>query len=134
MTKNWIYQARPDQYDIREHLRVGEEVPWRATRFAKDMRDGDGVFFWLAGTPDIRGVYARGHVTGPVYKDEQGAPRIPVKVDAILDDHVTVKTISESPTLKNLDILRIPIGTNFKLKDTEAEGIKLLFSSKQIKT
>jgi predicted RNA-binding protein with PUA-like domain len=125
--KSWIFQARPDQYDIRERLHVGDEVPWYATRFAREMEKGDRVFFWLAGSSDIRGIYARGHVSGATYDDENGTPRIPVQVDEILPHPVSVAEIRRSPALKDLGILRVPIGTNFKLQDEEAEGITRLF-------
>jgi hypothetical protein len=125
--KSWIFQARPEQYDIRERLHVGDEVPWYATRFAREMEEGDRVFFWLAGSADIRGIYARGHVSGATYDDENGTPRIPVQVDEILPHPVSVAEIRRSPVLKDLGILRVPIGTNFKLLDDEAEGIMRLF-------
>jgi predicted RNA-binding protein with PUA-like domain len=127
--KSWIFQARPDQYDIRSRLRVGMEVPWYATRFASEMREGDAVIFWLAGPPSIRGIYARGHVSGTVYKDSEGAPRIPVRIDEILKKHISVEQIRKNPELKDLSILRIPIGTNFKLEHSQFEAISNLFGS-----
>lgn len=127
--KSWIFQARPDKYDIRKRLHVGDEVPWYATRYAKEMQQGDLVFFWLSGGSDIRGIYARGHVCGVVYDDDNGTPRIPVKVDAVLTRHVSVAPVRQSPALKDLSILRAPIGTNFKLQDHEADRIAQLFDA-----
>jgi hypothetical protein len=44
----WIFQAVPEQYDLRRALAALDEDIWLAQRRASDMQPGQAVFFWLA--------------------------------------------------------------------------------------
>jgi hypothetical protein len=44
----WIFQAVPEQYDLRTALGKLDEDVWLARQRASDMAAGQKVFFWLA--------------------------------------------------------------------------------------
>ena len=120
----WIFQAKPSQYDLRKKLKAGDVVPWHATRYRSEMRDGDVVYFWLAGDFEIRGVYGRGRIVGEPFRAEDGTPRIKVKVEKRYDLPLGVSQIRDDEKLQDLDILRIPIGTNFRLTPEQSVALE----------
>lgn len=120
----WIFQSKPQQYDLREELEVGSVEPWMATRYRSEMREGDTVYFWLAGSPDIRGIYGRGKIVGEPYRHSDGGPVVDVKVDKTFHPPLTVSKIKSDIKLRKLDILRVPIGTNFRLDQEQIEALE----------
>jgi hypothetical protein len=120
----WIFQSKPSQTDLRKELKVGAVDPWMATRYRSEMRDGDIVYFWLAGDPEIRGIYGRGRIVGAPFRDEDGTPLINVKVEKRYRERLSVSEVRKDRKLQDLDILRIPIGTNFRLSKTETEALE----------
>ncbi len=52
----WLFQGNPKYYRIINGIRDFEQMPWLATRYAKDMAPGDGVMIWKSG--DKAGIYA----------------------------------------------------------------------------
>jgi hypothetical protein len=75
----WIFQSKPSQTDLRTELRVGAVDQWMATRYRSEMRDGDVVYFWLAGNANIRGVYGRGRIVGEPFAIEMVRPSLTSK-------------------------------------------------------
>jgi hypothetical protein len=45
----WLFQGNPKYYHIIDGIREFEQMPWFATRYAKDMVAGDGVLIWKSG-------------------------------------------------------------------------------------
>lgn len=119
----WIFQSRPDQFDFSSEVAEGETVPWWATRYRADMKPGDKVVFWVAGPEDKRGVYGLGRIENePTSSQGDDVPRVNVKVERKLEKPVTVRHFRNNAILKDMQIMKIPIGTNFRLdKDEEAE-------------
>jgi predicted RNA-binding protein with PUA-like domain len=120
----WIFQSKPSQTDLRTELRVGAVDQWMATRYRSEMRDGDVVYFWLAGNANIRGVYGRGRIVGEPFRDRDGTPVINVKVEKRFAEPLGVSKIREDEKLQELDILRVPIGTNFRLSQEESAALE----------
>jgi len=86
------------------------------------MNPGDIVYFWMSGSPDIRGIYGWGRLASSPY------PRgdkfeVDVIYEKKLSDYVSLDSIRSKEELKNLLILRVAIGTNFLIDRTEAEAI-----------
>jgi len=120
----WIFQAVPERYDLRERLVAGEKVTWYATRYRSYMSAGDIVFFWLAGSDSIRGIYGWGKLTSsPYMKSEWESYGVDVQYEKRLPSHIPVNTIQAIPELENLLILRAPQATNFLLSIEEARAI-----------
>jgi hypothetical protein len=120
----WIFQSKPSQTDLRKDLKVGAVDVWMATRYRSEMRDGDVVYFWLAGGADIRGVYGRGRIVGEPFRDDDGTPGIKVKVEKRYREPLGVSEIRKDKKLQELDILRIPIGTNFRLTKEQSAALE----------
>lgn len=116
----WVFQSKTSQTDLRSELEVGAVDEWMATRYRSEMHDGDVVYFWLAGDPTIRGIYGRGRIVGEPFRDGEGAPVIKVKVEERYAEPLGVSEIRSEEKLQDLDILRIPIGTNFRLTADQA--------------
>jgi predicted RNA-binding protein with PUA-like domain len=57
----WIFQAKPEQYEIK-NIRENEEEVWLVTRYRREMGRDDIVFFWRAGNRDERGIYGWGKI------------------------------------------------------------------------
>ncbi|WP_395646854.1 EVE domain-containing protein [Terricaulis sp.] len=125
---SWIFQARPDRYRLDTDLKVGKTDDWLATRYRADMAPGDKVFFWQAGEKDKRGVYGVGKIEAAPTQDDDGEYVVPVKVLKVLPTPVTSVDIGDQPLLKDLQILQIPIGTNFKMTDEESKTLDQLLS------
>ena len=112
----WIFQSVPKRYDLRERLLEGVEVTWYATRYRNRMLVGDVVFFWLAGPPDIRGIYGWGKLTSTPYrKDAWRSHGVDVRFEKRLKAHLSVTEIRSVPDLQDLLILRSAQATNFLL-------------------
>ena len=59
MNRYWIFQSRPDRYDLRQELYPGKIDSWDATRYRNFMEPGGIVFFRLSGEPEHRGISGR---------------------------------------------------------------------------
>ena len=50
MPNYWIFQTRPDKYDLLSALNVLDVDVWTVPeRYARSIRNGDKIFFWKAG-------------------------------------------------------------------------------------
>jgi predicted RNA-binding protein with PUA-like domain len=124
--KAWIFQSTSDRYDLRETkvLSAGRRATWLATRFRQGMAPGDLVFFWLAGDPEIRGIYGWGHLLTKAYVDNtDDSFGVDVVCDRRLAQHVPVDRIKAAAQLGDLLVLRAPQATNFPLTDEETRAL-----------
>jgi hypothetical protein len=89
---------------------------WIASRYHARMAAGDLVFYWMGGPSNTRGVYGWGHiVTAPDRSVPGEPPKVRVRCDKRLSQHIGVDEIKRNPKLANLMILNLPIGTNFQI-------------------
>ena len=124
----WLFQANPDFYDLSGALlskEVGHEDDWVVTRYRDEMRAGDPVVLWQSG--GAAGIYAIGELTdepsqrptGDFWPDkEQRAPTewaVSFRYTHILEDPIPKTTLLSHPILKDLQVIRAPQGTNFKV-------------------
>jgi hypothetical protein len=137
-----MFQAVPEQYDLRRALAdLGEDV-WLARQRAHDMAPGQEVFFWLARKGG--GLVAVGRLISPV--EEQAAPawQLPYWMPAAraaaatVEPRIRVRYTSKFPGRPlSRDLLRMDpalgsqqpigpvyVGTNFAV--TEAARLALL--------
>lgn len=124
---NWLFQSRPDRYDLREKIIIGKAATWYVTRYRDEMCQGDKVYFWLAGDPEIRGVYGCGELVGKPFKNpDWDAYGVKVRYSEKITPHISVDRILRDNVLKNMLILRAPSATNFKLSETEVKRLNIL--------
>jgi len=128
----FIFQAKPSVYDLRERLSVDKDVGWLASRYYKEMKPGDIVFFWLAGDKKQRGLYGWGEISPKgVFKDSKDLYRVAVSYKKSFNEmdppsHISYKEFQKDPVLKDLTLLHMAIGTNFILSKEEYNAINEL--------
>ena len=126
---NWIFQALPQRYPLSEKLVENHIEMWLVTRYKDEMKVGDKVYFWQAGKPDKRGIYGKGEIISePKFYSDWGYG-IKVKYTKRLNNHINVHTIKKQEKLKSHVIIKMPIGTNFKLSDSETSIIESIFQN-----
>ncbi len=111
----WIFQAIPKRYDLRERMKAGETETWLVTRYRDEMNKGDLVFFWLAGPPEIRGIYGWGRILGKVEFFEGWGHGVEINYEAVLPERLPSEELKQLDILGEHLIFRMAVGTNFKL-------------------
>jgi hypothetical protein len=120
----FIFQAKPNIYPIPERLDIGKAVGWLASRYKDYMHTGNIVYFWRAGDKERRGIYGWGDITSnTTFIDKKGAYRIAVTCRVIFPRHINVSSLYDDPILKDLQILRSAMGTNFLLSKEENDAL-----------
>lgn len=130
---SFIFQAVPSRYDLRKELVPGRRASWLASRYLEQMVQGETVYFWLAGEPTTRGIYGWGVITGAAPQAVGGEYRIEVEYVRSFwqlhpAQHLSHELIAKDPVLKNLLILRLPVGTNFLLSPREDAALRALIA------
>lgn len=117
---HWIFQAIPKRYDLREKMKEGEREVWLVSRYRNQMKAGDIVFMWLAGRPEIRGLYGWGRITEkePKYYEDWGHG-IEISYERFFQEHVPSDLIKALPEFSGHMLLKMPMGTNFAIDDQQ---------------
>lgn len=128
----WIFQSTVDRFDLRDpgQFQVGKRDSWAATRYRAEMHPEDLVFFWLAGPSDIRGIYGWGKLTSSPYLMGKEGYVVDVQYLDRLSEPILVGEIEQSSDLEKLQIIRISIGTNFRIDRKEADAIAELIGDR----
>lgn len=128
----WIFQSIPQRFNLQIELIEGKKDTWYATRYLNLLKSGDLVFFWQAGSENIRGLYGWGKIaSSPYLKPEWTKHGIDVKYEKRLEPHISVNKIKSDPELKDMLILRTAQATNFLLSPDEARAISKLIKPEQ---
>jgi hypothetical protein len=113
----FIFQAKKkegDEGDLRIFVVDGLTDVWLASKCYRIMAPGDVVFFWMAGKPEIRGIYGWGVLISVAERDDQdGIFSVNVRYERRFGSPLLAATLKEHPRLRNLSVLRNPVGTNF---------------------
>ncbi|MFM0351412.1 EVE domain-containing protein [Paraburkholderia sp. RL17-347-BIC-D] len=120
----FLFQSVVERYDLREKLVPGVQDTWYATRYRREMRPGDFVFFWLAGNQGVRGVYGWGKLTtDPYQKPEWDSYGVDVQYEVSFSKPILAASLEEDNILRGMLIFRAPQATNFLLSRAEAESL-----------
>lgn len=145
MANCWVFQANPQRFDIHAFLKkTKEEFPWLVEQYKKEISLGDIVFLWAAigGGERMRaGVVALAEVTGAVRNDFR-APGVdcfwhdqtgvvtpvdwaPLKMKGIAASrhNLSYDAIKNDPVLHDMEIMKFPRGTNFRVSKMEADRL-----------
>jgi hypothetical protein len=130
---SFIFQAVPSRYDLRSELIPGRRVSWLASRYLEQMVQGEIVYFWLAGEAETRGLYGWGAISGPAPQAVGSEYRIEVEylcnfLDRQPPRHISAALVAKESALRNMLILRMPIGTNFLLSQREDAALRTLIT------
>ncbi len=128
----WLFQANPKYSRILDGIRELEGMHWLVTRYAQQIAVGDRVLIWVAGKD--AGIYAIATVTqSPHFVDRPpdfdywllplraiGRFYAPVQfTHKLLDDPILKTIVRHDPVLSQLQVLRTPHNTNFKVTPEE---------------
>jgi hypothetical protein len=133
---SFIFQGMPDRYDLRRRLKKGHTVAWVASRYRREMKKGDTVYFWRGGDRKYRGIYGWGSIVDDAPSlDNQGIYRVRVEYRKNFLNHdppifISSDEIAKQSSLQDLLILRVPIGTNFLLTEIQEQTIRSLIARK----
>lgn len=129
-SKYWIFQANPDFYDLAAELKkmsVGDLDTWAANQYRDEIQPGDQLALWQSG-PEA-GIYAFGEVVSlpqqatafaewqiKAHKDH-GDPGsfVEYRLTSILSSPVPRSVLKQDVRFKDLSILKMASGTNFRV-------------------
>lgn len=138
----WLFQANPDRWDLAEELRTGEwregEVrDWTVSRHQQEIRPGDRVALWQAGSN--AGIYALGELVSapevryrPVELGTAQEPRANIRLLQVLETPIYKPDLLIHPLLKDLAILKGPRGTNFDVTPEQWSALMSLIGSRTV--
>src|SRR5215467_248525 len=98
----WIFQSTSERYDLSIELQEGKEKAWLVSRYWQLMSPGDLVFFWLGGTPTIRGIYGWGTLSTAPGSNSNQEYRAMVKYEKKLSSPLLAKKIRTVRKLKDI--------------------------------
>lgn len=124
---SFIFQSVIERYDLSQNLIPGSQDTWYATRYRRDMKPGDIVFFWQAGPASVRGVYGWGKlISTPYEKPDWDSHGVDVEYMHRLSEPLLATSIAKSKSLEHLLILRAPQATNFLLEKSEFDALSIM--------
>jgi hypothetical protein len=150
----WLFQGNPDQFDVDEYLTSTDKIYWSVSvkKYQSEISIGDLVFLWRAqGKANaVSGVIAKAVVIEPcrpkksldnptnLYDnlwESNSSEKSEIKVGLkVLEYRLTHKSgmVHKSffecdETLVNSNIIKVRVGSNFKLKNEEYARINLFW-------
>ena len=130
----WIFQCDPERWDLLGAL--GKPMPfrdyWAVNQYGEEMQIGDTVFLWKAGTE--AGIYGAARVISEEYvareKDDFGENKVDIVYERRIEPPLLRTQLQENEATADLQIIKQPQGTNFKVTEAEAEAIKAMLDEK----
>ncbi len=136
----WLFQGNPKYYRILDALRDHEQMPWLVTRYAQEIKTGDGVLVWLAGAD--AGIYAIAEIIAPPQILEAipdldywnnstsiraDKPRAMLKfVRKLLGQPLRRHELKQDQLLKQLLVIKAPNSTNFRVTTEQWQQVHRL--------
>jgi predicted nuclease of restriction endonuclease-like (RecB) superfamily len=136
----WIFQANPQRYDVLGALadETLDEDMWLVSRYKNEICAGDIGLIWMSGKEG--GIYSVVDVlSNPqmMYDSEQSTKYWESESDKrqmmlrikyrhrlkLINNPITRQELKNIPQLRNMEIFRRPIGTNFRVTNDEWEII-----------
>lgn len=68
----WIFQARPERYNLSVELEPGKQQAWEVNQYKNDIENGDIVYLYQSG--EAAGFYGWGEISGEVYDINKESP------------------------------------------------------------
>jgi predicted RNA-binding protein with PUA-like domain len=128
----WLFQANPKYSQILEAIQELDKIYWLITRYDQEITRGDRVLIWIAGKQ--AGIYAISEVSAaPQFMDEPPDIEIwtmPMLAKArfyapvtfqqkLLDAPILKSVLIHDPLLYELEVIRRPRNTNFRISDEQ---------------
>lgn len=131
--RHWLFQANPAQWDLEKMVDAvapGAPETFTLSRFRDEVHVGDAVVLWQSGPR--AGVYALAEISGepferprPEWRQEgpETETAVPLRYKRILTSPIARTDAQAHPVLRDMQVLRAPQGTNFKLTKEEWQEI-----------
>jgi len=139
----WIFQSNPKYYDLEKDLEGATEeyldnFSWTVNQYANQIRTDDVAYLWTSGKD--AGILAVATVISDPYytsdvegefiserKKEEGKQGwVDLRIDYILSERIRRDDLIDHPTLRSMQIIRRPQGTNFAVTEEEAQALNAL--------
>ncbi|MFZ9736399.1 MAG: EVE domain-containing protein [Prochlorotrichaceae cyanobacterium] len=132
----WLFQGNPRYYKVLDAIQDFEQLPWTVTRYAKEMKVGEGVLIWMSGSE--AGIYAIATMVSlpeiiakppdMAYWLEQGKlgqkPCATIRfTQKLLDRPLLRSELKADPVLKDLTVIKQPNSTNFKVTEEQWQRV-----------
>jgi predicted RNA-binding protein with PUA-like domain len=140
MSRTWIFQGKPEIWDVVAATNRLDKFNWGVRQFKQDIAVGDLVYIWVSG--QAAGIVAVARViTAPEFiadnEDElqhyPGGPpakfkgkqlRVNLAVEKRVTPRIFRAQLLNHPILKELSIIKMPPGTNFAVSDRQARELE----------
>ncbi|WP_083340907.1 EVE domain-containing protein [Chromobacterium amazonense] len=127
----FVFQSRPDRYDLRDKIIPDTIATWHATRYRSEMKLGDLVLFWMSGDERLRGIYGWGVISSqPYVKEGWESHGVDVTYKVAFKKPIFSKSIQADSSLSSLLIFRAPQATNFLIPYDQAKKLVRLIKSR----
>ena len=127
----WLFQAVPKRYDLVTRMKEGETETWLTTRYREEMKRGDLVFMWSAGSSDRRGLYGWGRIISDQSKYYDGwGHGIDVHYEKVFPERLASDSVGNLSAFARHVLFKMPIGTNFKLEADQTQQLVDLISER----
>ncbi len=139
-THVWLFQSNPAYFNLAEEVKqvsVGQLDNWMVSRYRQEMARGDTMLLWQSG-PDA-GLYAICELTGEFSKGRSTFGQNPAesawfaefRYTHILESPIPRTTFKGDPSLRNMQVIKSPQGTNFRVTNDEFQAITKLIGRDQ---
>jgi hypothetical protein len=142
MPKTWIFQGKPEIWDIVSGVYQLDQFNWGVRQHKDEIDVGDQVYIWVSGK-DAGIVATTKVISHPAYVTDNeeelkrypaGPPdkfkgkqlRVYLAVEKRLTPRIAKAKLLSHPLLKDLSILKMPLGTNFSVSDRQARELESL--------
>lgn len=137
----WIFQGNPDYFDVDGYLGQSSDVLWTVNQGATLMKAGDEVFLWKArgSSGGHAGTVARG-VLAEEPREQEDDPaarrywkngegggvfrRVRIRLAEVAGQRfLPAIYLAKKAELRELEILKVPNGTNYRTTDAQAAAL-----------
>jgi hypothetical protein len=140
MSRTWIFQGKPEIWDVVSGVHQLDQFNWGVRQHKDEIGVGDHVFIWVSGKD--AGIVAAAKVVSPaayIADNEEELKRYPagppdkfkgkqlrvlLAIDKRLTPRITRGELLNHPLLKELSVLKMPLGTNFSVSDRQARELE----------
>jgi predicted RNA-binding protein with PUA-like domain len=142
MANTWIFQGKPEIWDVPGGVNRLETFNWGVRQFEDEIHEGDDVFIWVSGRG--AGIVALATVTcepgyysdrpeeialypgGPPLKFQGRQLRVYLRREKVMNRRITRSELREHPSLRDLSILAMPQATNFRVSADQAQELRAI--------
>jgi 5-methylcytosine-specific restriction enzyme A len=128
---HWVFQYRPDEYDLAESTRETLADWWVMNRGQSHVSVGDRIYFFRSGR--FAAVTAVGQITRATYERQthRGNAAVDIVVQSFVIPEMTRSEISSDPVVSSVYVLSNGMqGTNFPISSVQAQSLDALLATR----